>query len=286
MKLPAFQFYPADWRKDPGVQSLSYHDRGIWFEIMCLMHESDRRGVLLLNGLAMPEDALARLLGLDNQTLTTAITTLLTYGVASREPETNALYCRRMVRDEDIRKIRQEAGKLGGNPLLLKQKPTTRVKQNSTPSSSTSSSSSNSQRESPVNPPVTPAKSVPTVSEEEARLNEIEGLIIQSCNLTFLSPAIERQLAAATATISQTKESIARIKEFCDSRTKVQALNYIAQNFMQWVGNANREQVQQPAKSKTYCGACVRGWVMPTSGDRTATRCQCVNQGKEQEVMV
>ena len=32
-KIPAFQFYPADWRKDPGVQSLSYNDRGIWIEI-------------------------------------------------------------------------------------------------------------------------------------------------------------------------------------------------------------------------------------------------------------
>lgn len=140
MKLPAFQFYPADWRKDPGVQALSFHDRGVWFEILCLMHESDRRGVLLLNGMAMPEDALARLLGLDNQILATTLTTILTYGVASREQETNALYCRRMVRDENIRKIRQEAGKLGGNPVLLNQKSTTRVKQSSTPSSSSSSS--------------------------------------------------------------------------------------------------------------------------------------------------
>lgn len=136
----------------------------------------------------------------------------------------------------------------------------------------------------PVNP-VNPVTTVTTVSEEEARLNEIEGLLIHLCGITYISPPIERQLTAAVAAFSQTKEPIARIKEFCDSRTKVQALNYVAQNFMQWVGNANREQSQQPAKSKTYCGACVRGWVMPTTGDRTATRCQCVNQGKEQEVM-
>lgn len=141
-KLPAFQFYPGDWRKDPGVQSLSFHDRGVWFEIICLMHESERRGVLTLNGKAMPEEALARLLGLDNQILTTTLTTLLTFGVASREVGTGALMSRRMVRDEQIRKIRKECGSKGGNPSLVNQIPTTQDNQIPTPSSSSSISSS------------------------------------------------------------------------------------------------------------------------------------------------
>lgn len=130
-KLPAFQFYPADWRKDPGVQALDYHDKGVWFEMLCLMHESDERGKLLLNGQKMPESSLARLLGLDNQILTTTLTTLITYGVVKVEKGTGILYSKRMVSDELLRKIRSEAGKLGGNPLL---------KQKSTPSSSSSSS--------------------------------------------------------------------------------------------------------------------------------------------------
>lgn len=142
VKMPSLQFYPADWRKSPDVQALNYHDRGVWFEILCIMHESERRGVLLLNGQAMTDEALARVLGLDKQNLTTTLTTLLTYGVASREEKTGALMCRRMVRDESVRKIRAEAGKLGGNPVLLKQKSTTGVKVKATPSSSSSSSSS------------------------------------------------------------------------------------------------------------------------------------------------
>lgn len=120
MKLPAFQFYPADWRKDPGVQSLSYHDRGVWFEILCLMHESEQRGRLLLNGKPMPDEALARLLGLDKQILTKTLTTILSYGVASRALD-GALVNRRMVRDDELRKLRREVGKLGGNPALLNQ---------------------------------------------------------------------------------------------------------------------------------------------------------------------
>lgn len=147
-KMPAFQFYPADWRKDPGVQSLSFHDRGVWFEILCLMHESEQRGKLMIGGRPMPDSALARLLGLDKQNLTTTLTTLLDFGVASRDEESGALVSRRMVRDEILRKIRKDAGKKGGNPRLVNQNPTTPVnqnptthlKQNPTPSSSSSPS--------------------------------------------------------------------------------------------------------------------------------------------------
>lgn len=153
-KLPALQFYPADWRKDPAVQSLSYFDRGVWFEILCLMHESDQRGKLLLNGKKMPDDALARLLGLDKQILTKTLTTLLEYGVASIDEETGALISRRMVRDEEIRKIRMESGKKGGNPILVNQNSNQnstngkkQVNQNSTPSSSSSVNSSSKEKE-------------------------------------------------------------------------------------------------------------------------------------------
>jgi len=139
-RLPAFQFYPADWRKDPSVQSLDYETRGVWFEMLCLMHESDERGVLMLNGQPMPIEALGRLLGLDNQNLTTHLTKLLTYGVARRREADGAIFNKRMVNDEKLRQVRINAGKQGGNPLLLNQNATTQVKQNPTPSSSSSAS--------------------------------------------------------------------------------------------------------------------------------------------------
>jgi len=119
-KLPYIQFYPGDWRKDPGVQSLDYETRGIWFEILMLMFESSERGKLLLNGQPMPDEAIARYLGLDKQKATTHLTNLLTYGVASRDEKDGALVCRRMIRDEELRSIRSECGKLGGNPKLKK----------------------------------------------------------------------------------------------------------------------------------------------------------------------
>jgi len=157
MKLPAFQFYPADWRKDSGVQALSRHDRSVWFDMLCIMHESEERGNLILAGQPMPEDALSMILNLDKQILTTTLTTLLTYGVARRRQEDGAIYSKRMVQDENLIQIRREAGKKGGNPALLnqnpKQKPTTPVKQIPTPSFSSSSSiSSSDNKEEPPNP--------------------------------------------------------------------------------------------------------------------------------------
>jgi hypothetical protein len=145
MKMPALQFYPADWRKDLAVQSLGYFDRGVWFEMLCLMHESSERGVMLLNGAPMPEEVIARLLGLDNQTFNQTLTTILTFGVAKRRQPDNAIFSKRMVDDERLCEIRRQAGKLGGNPALLKQKGTTPDKQIPTPSSSSSSSSSKEQ---------------------------------------------------------------------------------------------------------------------------------------------
>jgi|GEM_PF-3127548 len=124
MKLPALQFYPGDWHKDQGVQALDLEQRGAWFELLLMMHDSDERGVLVLNGQPMSEAVIARRLGLLNQTANQILTTLLTYGVVSRREHDGALFCRRMVKDEKIRQIRTESGKRGGNPSLVKQIPT------------------------------------------------------------------------------------------------------------------------------------------------------------------
>lgn len=147
-KLPSFQFYPGDWKRDAGVQALSYEERGVWFELLLIMFEASPRGKLTFsNGTPMPECAVASMLGLDNQKYNQILSKLLKYGVASKEEDTGIIYCRRMVRDAELSKKRVEAGKLGGNPNLLNQnsskteaKPNLIGNQNPTPSSSYSSS--------------------------------------------------------------------------------------------------------------------------------------------------
>lgn len=148
-KLPAFQFYPGDWKRDIGVQSLSFNDRHVWIEILMLMHDSEERGVLLLNGKPMPQESIARNIGITVLELETSIKNISDSGVCSYN-KNGAMFSRRMVRDEYIRQIRRKAGSLGGNPALLDKQNSSKpkanqkktVKQNPTPSSSSSISTS------------------------------------------------------------------------------------------------------------------------------------------------
>lgn len=123
-KLPALQFYPGDWKKDVGVQALDLHDRGLWFEMLLLMHDSEQRGKLVLNGRPMPRAAIARAIGIDVSLFEIRLTLLLELGVASIEQGTDIIYSRRMVKDENARRAHTEAGKKGGNPALLNRPPT------------------------------------------------------------------------------------------------------------------------------------------------------------------
>lgn len=113
-KLPAMPVYVGDWRKDPRVQALDYEQKGIWFEILCLMWESDYRGMLLLKGRPIEIDTLARLLGLDKQKCSEVVSKLEAYGPADRDEDSGALVCDWMLETEDKRRAKAEAGRLGG----------------------------------------------------------------------------------------------------------------------------------------------------------------------------
>ena len=46
MKLPAFQFYPGDWLRDPQLQMASTVARGVWINALCRMWDNEPRGTL------------------------------------------------------------------------------------------------------------------------------------------------------------------------------------------------------------------------------------------------
>lgn len=145
MKRPAFQFYPGDWQHDAALHSCSVSARGLWIEMMCIMHQASPYGFLVLNGKGIDPAQLARIIGAQEKEVSKWLAELDSAGVYSKD-EKGVIYSRRMVRDEQLRTIRAEAGKLGGNPALLghkvNQMTTTKDKVKPTPSSSSSSSSS------------------------------------------------------------------------------------------------------------------------------------------------
>lgn len=145
MKRPAFQFYPADWRKDVELQSCSMAAQGLWINSLCLAHECEPYGHLTINGKAMNTAQLGRQVGLSAKEAESLIAELVDAGVAKRSDD-GVIFSKRMVEDERLRNIRADAGRLGGNPNLVKQKDNQEVnqtaKQKLTPSSSSSSSTS------------------------------------------------------------------------------------------------------------------------------------------------
>ena len=153
-KLPAFQFYPADWMSDPALRSVSYEARGLWADMLCLMHKSDRRGYLQLNGRPVSPEEIARMTGGAADQVARLLQELVSAGVPSAT-EDGVIFNRRMVLDEQKRKLCSEAGKAGGGNPSFKgdtkggPKGTTkgRTKRNTPPSYSASSSSSTSGRE-------------------------------------------------------------------------------------------------------------------------------------------
>jgi hypothetical protein len=114
MKRPAFQFYPADWRKDAALQSCSVAAQGLWINVLCIAHECDPYGHLTVNGRPMSAAQVARLVGLSAKECEALLTELDEAGVSARNAD-SALYSRRMVRDEALREKRANGGYSGAD---------------------------------------------------------------------------------------------------------------------------------------------------------------------------
>lgn len=120
-RLAWLQFYPRDWTADTGLRSVSIAARGLWIEVLCIMHQSPDRGYLL-NTLGGKIDApqLARAVGEPVDTVAALLAELEAAGVFSRD-DRGVIVSRRMVRDESFRAKCREVGKLGGNPSLIRK---------------------------------------------------------------------------------------------------------------------------------------------------------------------
>lgn len=122
-RLAFIQWYPNDWLADPSVRSCSVAARGLWIDILSLMHLSPRRGYLLAaTGSPISPEQLARLTGCSADEVTRLLAELQSSGVYSCT-EDGVLYSRRMVRDESKRQKCSEAGKKGGGNPTFKGHP-------------------------------------------------------------------------------------------------------------------------------------------------------------------
>jgi hypothetical protein len=111
------KFYPADWRADAMLRLCSIAARGLWAEMMCIMHDAERYGSLLVNGRRIDKKQLAGLAGISEKDCTSLLLELEGNGVFSRDDD-GTVYSRRMRRDFEKAVKDKENGKKGGNPTV------------------------------------------------------------------------------------------------------------------------------------------------------------------------
>lgn len=131
MRRPSFQFYPADWRNNAKLRRCSWAARGVWIELMGLLHDSDEYGML-----RWPLKQLAQALGCPLKLLNELVECGVLYGTEKGVCEAMVFTPRsgrregapvelvaaqagpiwfspRMVRDEYVRTVRGESTRFG-----------------------------------------------------------------------------------------------------------------------------------------------------------------------------
>lgn len=117
MTSPWMKFYPSDWQSDPMLRCCSIAARGLWVEMMCLMHKAEPYGSLLVNGARIDKRKLAVLVGISEKECSALLMELEGNGVFSRDDD-GTLYSRRMRRDFAKAEQDKVNGKRGGNPTV------------------------------------------------------------------------------------------------------------------------------------------------------------------------
>jgi len=119
-KLPAMPFFIGDWKKDPAIGLLNLAERGLWLEILFLMWESEERGRLMVNGLPLGPEELAKILGQNLPEVCQAFARLESLKVFGRD-EAGVVVSRRLLRQKQISSIRMKAGKKGAKARYSKK---------------------------------------------------------------------------------------------------------------------------------------------------------------------
>ena len=120
------KFYPSDWRGDAGLRGCTFAARGLWIDLICIMHEATPYGHLLIHGKPPSYYRIAQVIGADRKQVKRMMLQLKNRGVFSVNSR-GEIYSRRMVRDHAKSQQGREFIKRrwGGTPIT----PDTRKKE-------------------------------------------------------------------------------------------------------------------------------------------------------------
>lgn len=61
-KYPAFLFYPESWLADNKLSLCSYQTKGVWIDLICRMHQSEKYGYLYVSNRYLKKDDVQKML--------------------------------------------------------------------------------------------------------------------------------------------------------------------------------------------------------------------------------
>ncbi|WP_395371869.1 hypothetical protein [Komagataeibacter diospyri] len=112
------KFWWKDWQNDLALKSCSYAARGLWMEMLAIMHAADRIGFFEISGRKVSAKQLAGLTNGSDREVRKLLAELEENGVFSVD-DAGFIFSRRMVRDKENSDISAEHGRKGGNPALV-----------------------------------------------------------------------------------------------------------------------------------------------------------------------
>lgn len=140
-KDPSYQMYPRDWNENVKLKMCSYAAQGLWIRLVNVSFDMPAKGVFMLAKHPLNEQDVLDLLPGKMRAKRAAFRELVQWNVI-KQMDDKTFYCRRLRDDMKLRAMRQEVGKLGGNPNLVGNLVNQNGNQTPTPSTSTSSSPS------------------------------------------------------------------------------------------------------------------------------------------------
>lgn len=112
------KFWWQDWQSDPSLRLVSLAAQGLWMRMLCIAHEAEPYGHVLVSGRSPTPKELSEIIGrATERAVASALAELERENVFSRTAD-GTIYCRRMVRDKSASDAGREFGLKGGNPAL------------------------------------------------------------------------------------------------------------------------------------------------------------------------
>lgn len=99
-----FKFYPDAWLGDEKLALCRFATKGAWIDLICHMHKCDPYGYLIINGIALDQNDIRKMLRMESQKHFDIVWgELLKYGIIKKDKKTGAFFSKKLLMDYEAK---------------------------------------------------------------------------------------------------------------------------------------------------------------------------------------